>query len=661
MTRRAWILLAALGVAAVLLLIAGFGAQGWKGQLALAGIAIAAAGLWAGRTVIGDLWLLRISRAEFGVSDLQANYTRTYAWMANQLGHFTLGLGTALAYLWLVEGLQEALGHLTAPPAGAALTGPVAAAAVTGLAAAVMWRRLSGLGPAPLDAAEGAVPATAPLRRATAFFTVMLLLGAVAATWPTAQVARAAGLVFAVAVALAALDQARRRGDAGAARPHQPGGCRGLWLIVLAAALGAFAVWFFAIAMLAPGGAWADPDRLAGIVTGMGAAFVSLAVWGTKEFGNDQRGILTELQRARTLRGPDCPAREAGLRLREEGLWDSIADGFFYVTGAVLAVGIIASPPRLGDGFVQSGWELGAVAFFTAMMLLLGRRYAYRARAIDLTGVPYACRLGLVEVPVTVVAGRDRLTPRQDLCDLDALGLAMSALDRNAAPLPPIVVFGRRGAGKSPLVIALACEAGLSPLPVSLCARFPDGAPERIRVRYAAYDRARLDEAADPVAIRHAYRSGIDNPLLVDGQLLWDLARADVAVIDNIPWRALGFADGALRPVPRLARLIAALSRSACCTIWAIDPPPEPAGDGSERVQDATLQRAAEAFAAHLAAATPGPRRDPEAILVRVGDSRARRCAMLEALWRAIDRPDSPPRRHDAVCPPAAGSRADPQ
>ncbi|MEL6792326.1 MAG: hypothetical protein AAFP78_02650, partial [Pseudomonadota bacterium] len=49
------------------------------------------------------MWLTEIFAREFGFSDVQSNYSRVYAWMANQLGHMTLGLATALLFVWIVE------------------------------------------------------------------------------------------------------------------------------------------------------------------------------------------------------------------------------------------------------------------------------------------------------------------------------------------------------------------------------------------------------------------------------------------------------------------------------------------------------------------------------------------------------------------------------
>lgn len=52
------------------------------------------------------MWVLKIFADEFGFSDVQSNYSRVYSWMANQLGHMTLGMATAFFFLWIVETTQ---------------------------------------------------------------------------------------------------------------------------------------------------------------------------------------------------------------------------------------------------------------------------------------------------------------------------------------------------------------------------------------------------------------------------------------------------------------------------------------------------------------------------------------------------------------------------
>lgn len=60
------------------------------------------------RWILENLWLTRIFEAEFGFSDVQSNYSRTYAWMANQLGHMTLGMAT----VFFSSGSPTRLPHL---------------------------------------------------------------------------------------------------------------------------------------------------------------------------------------------------------------------------------------------------------------------------------------------------------------------------------------------------------------------------------------------------------------------------------------------------------------------------------------------------------------------------------------------------------------------
>ena len=55
------------------------------------------------RRILENLWLTRIFEAEFGFSDVQSNYSRTYAWMANQLGHMTLGMATVFFFIWIAD------------------------------------------------------------------------------------------------------------------------------------------------------------------------------------------------------------------------------------------------------------------------------------------------------------------------------------------------------------------------------------------------------------------------------------------------------------------------------------------------------------------------------------------------------------------------------
>lgn len=67
-------------------------------------------------TTNSGLWITKIFKDEFGFSDLRSNYSRTYSWMANQLGHMTLGLALVLFYFWIDATLRSAAHSLDASP-----------------------------------------------------------------------------------------------------------------------------------------------------------------------------------------------------------------------------------------------------------------------------------------------------------------------------------------------------------------------------------------------------------------------------------------------------------------------------------------------------------------------------------------------------------------
>lgn len=571
------------------------------GPLVLLWLLLAALFVLLERRALRELWIARIFAAEFGQSDVQANYTRTYAWMANQLGHMTLGMGTALALVWLAEGLGGMLGDLArllapaAPPpggatgSGAGLAGvprglAAAAAAAVALAAGLAVLRLGRTETSAQDRAEGAPAAFPALGRWRLRFALLWAAGAVLFVLPVLR--------------------------------DPP-------------------------ALFGPEATVYTVDRLRSLLVALGAAGLSLAVWGTKEFVSDQRGVRTAIARAAALR-ETCPARAATDELRREGLWDSMADGLFYLAGASIGVGVIASHPNLWSLFAESAWELFAVAVFAAVMLWLGQRYAYRAQAVDLTGVPYAFRLGLVEADLRAVLNGDRIGVGG--CLLDRV-FAFVRHRNGSGPRVHVLVTGAPGSGKTPFVVALACEAAMAEIPVRLRPFTVDPREDRVRVRYTTFREWNPEEAADPVALRNRYRTGIDDPVFVEGRLVWDVSRAEFVVVDDIPLQAVMDAAGNFAPNPRLARIIAAMRAGPGRVVWAIDPPRAdaatgaPAGAPDPRAGDydpAAADRLLRGFAAHLAAAEGGGAATADRSVLPVGleiiDNRARRAARLRAL-----------------------------
>ncbi|MEO0999872.1 MAG: hypothetical protein AAFW69_04595, partial [Pseudomonadota bacterium] len=261
------------------------------------------------------------------------------------------------------------------------------------------------------------------------------------------------------------------------------------------------------------------------------------------------------------------PADVATAGIRREGLWDSAIDGIFYVTGAVLALGILASHPRLTSAFPESGWEIFAAVLFAAILLWAGRPYAYRQQALDLIGAPYASRLALVNAPIRIDG--------TDGDPYDALEGHLAAPKDAGGPPVQFVVFGGPGAGKSPLTVAMACEAALAPIDVSPFAVGPldDLKSHEVRARYTTFQRADMREAEDRVHLRYKAVMGkkmIDGTVFTEGRLLWGYEKATFLVIDNIPEAEVQrVLDG--QPSPVMKRLMALAQRPGMRVVWAID------------------------------------------------------------------------------------------
>lgn len=62
-----------------------------------------------------DLWITRIFDTEFGFSDVRSKYSRVYSWMANQLGHLTLGIGGTVLFAWIVDSFEETVSGTLVP------------------------------------------------------------------------------------------------------------------------------------------------------------------------------------------------------------------------------------------------------------------------------------------------------------------------------------------------------------------------------------------------------------------------------------------------------------------------------------------------------------------------------------------------------------------
>src|SRR4051812_20879090 len=60
-----------------------------------------------GKPVVTNQTLWKQVLADFLGKEVQDGYTLTYVWMANQLGHFTLGLMFTLLPVWLLRWLFD--------------------------------------------------------------------------------------------------------------------------------------------------------------------------------------------------------------------------------------------------------------------------------------------------------------------------------------------------------------------------------------------------------------------------------------------------------------------------------------------------------------------------------------------------------------------------
>ncbi|MEM9047379.1 MAG: hypothetical protein AAGC92_01550 [Pseudomonadota bacterium] len=492
-----------------------------------------------------QIWIGTIFSAEFGVSDLQGNYTRTYSWMANQLGHMTLGLGTALVTVWIIEFLGAAF-DFSAPkeaPGGALPLPGIAPLSYHAVAVLVALAVLFGL--------------FTLSKRAVDFKGVLPV--------------RVLGLAFGLALLAAALLLTL----AGLGAPHLDA-LRGL-LNVLFRDFGQTST---TLAQL-----YTQNTLLA-----FGGAGFSLAVWTVKEFCSDQVTTVDLLQIARRQRvdavksaNGNCTGTRCWDEMMKESLWDSRTDWFFYCAGAAIAVGILASHPEAKTRFPEAALEIFFTAFFVGLFVLLGRVFSLRQQAIDRVGAPYAERLAFLRSGVLPVRPPSRPAGATDM--LDALHCFAHAQaearkthktnDEASLGGAHLIVTGPGGTGKSPLVIGLANEAALSSLPSSTIVRGVVKPQYRVKARYVQYQRMRLREAEDPshkkwLRKMEAERVKIDHGVvLVEGRLLYALESSDFAVIDNIPL-------GEFHPhlSERMKRAIKHMAKGDRRVVWVIDPRP---------------------------------------------------------------------------------------
>ncbi|MEL6998106.1 MAG: hypothetical protein AAFP68_07570 [Pseudomonadota bacterium] len=425
----------------------------------------------------GFIWIQDVFASEFGNSDVQANYSRLYAWMANQLGHMTLGLATALAFYWIYEtmhevaawsggGLFSGFGAFWLHAAGfLMLCGTGALVAYIRYQASFAeddWDHRDRVHPLPPKVGlwvgaglavflvalylriQAIDPATVVDRSlldiyalVAASLTIMaaimilakdwraLALGALYLTgafWLIAsEMALLAGSKMTVAMVLfvllgAVLFTTARRYDEN---NDMVGG--GASYVSAGVQLVLTIVLFYVLDAVA-----SHQDAMAAELAevrepewriAFGAALAALALWLVKEFGSDIPLVSVEVARAAKRRSDYGHATYKKIERSYfmDAVWDARTDGAFYVTGAVIAIALLTDTGTMVTTWA-SGPDFLGVLFFGVIFLISGRRWAYRQQALDLVGSPYASRLAVFQgaVELRVLLG-DRLGPPRDM------------------------------------------------------------------------------------------------------------------------------------------------------------------------------------------------------------------------------------------------------
>ena len=402
------------------------------------------------------IWIMDVFASEFGNSDVQANYSRLYAWMANQLGHMTLGLATTLAFVWVYEtmhdlirqqgGLFASTGDFLLHFAGAVMLVGVSAVLVfaryKAVASEKTWKHRNRVYPLPAKTGLliGAVIAVCNVllfirvlslpvspdataqdmgishgyALAAAAMTLMsgvmilakdwraLALGAIfmfGAYWFVASELPVlkpwkdtVAIVLFVALGAVLAATARVYDDSD----EKVGGAGALFntalLLIVTVALFMALDWA-ATRLDDRQGGWDGLYQLEWRLA-FAAAAAALTLWLVKEFGSDIPLVSVEVAKAAFRRS--CHGHRDCPRVEREyfvdAVWDARTDGAFYVTGAVIGVSILTT-----TGTTLTDWASGpdflGVLFFGLIFLWSGKRWAYRQQALDLVDAPYASRL----------------------------------------------------------------------------------------------------------------------------------------------------------------------------------------------------------------------------------------------------------------------------
>lgn len=465
------------------------------------------------------MWIAAIFAREFGFSDVQSNYSRVYAWMANQLGHMTLGLATALFFVWIadtVSGATRLLADWKGRPTAAAgdcefavaclgnnLLLPAVAAALLAAALLAALRLLAA--DLPAETRRRAIPPAARKALAAAFLLLALvalaapalralgpeggerdarLLGVVAATlWLGAGVLTLCRDLRYLVFALLALFGAFWIATSGAGAPE----AARRWVAV------ALAVLFWGYALVSTVWSKTMPEQMGGLERGIqaavatilalwfvsgtwnglegdwplavGAAVGSCTLWWIKEFGSDLPNVDDEIRAARARRpaGLYGPSAEVERDYFNDARMDARTDALFYFAGALTAAGVLSRTPVMTATMWETGAELLGLVVFMAIFLVVGKNWAFRQQALDLAGLDAASRLAVIH------AGLRLHTPAHgggwSASDDPLDALRIFARGEGDAGFDHLLVFAGAGSGATPLARALVSEAALATWP----------------------------------------------------------------------------------------------------------------------------------------------------------------------------------------------------
>ena len=417
-------------------------------------------------------WPMRFFRNEFGVSDVRSNYSRVYSWLANQLGHVTLGLVSSLLFFWIVT-LVESFASILCDSLTAIDVKFIGMLfAVVMFASMVIWigRRNMRFSILTLMVLFG----TVFLGEWKFCDNSIIAIKILNIDFPSASVG--ATLIVGCSILFAMIGNRTKIRKANPFynsfnAPFDPWSC-----LIGSVCL---AMWLAGAPNL---------DLLEDWRVAASSAIASLAVWSAKEFASDMHTVRKELDDAKLKRHSANTQQDIGESLNDDYMrtarWDCRTDTMFYLIGALVGSGLVSDVSVVTGG--ENVWTfdlemIGAAAYFV-FLVLVGRNWVYRQRAVDKTGAEHANMMAVIDFNIQLHCpyGATFSEPRILISDFVKLD------DTTCCPFEHIVVFGK-GRHTEPLANALVTEAALTPFSPKWCARISDD--RRYRARKISFDR----------------------------------------------------------------------------------------------------------------------------------------------------------------------------